>query len=325
MKIATLVAVCILALGCSIASAHHEKGTSSDKGHSHEQTKNKVTITVKGKYRYITSNGLPNHEHGDFPNRHNPNTIREQRMNLRVPVKPKINRKITKLDFGPFGVALNGLLFDPGTAEYWQNDFKSGWRYEALSGKLDLGLDKNNAHVQPNGMYHYHGLPTGLETKLQKKNELTHIGYAADGFPIYARYGYTDANDPKSKLKKMSSSYKLKTGTRPDGPRGKYDGTFVADFEYVADAGDLDECNGRFGVTPEYPKGTYHYYLTEDFPFIPRAFKGTPDKSFQRRGPPPGRRPGGRRPPRGGRPPFGPPSGRPPFGPPGRPLEPPPR
>ncbi|MFK7778874.1 MAG: YHYH protein, partial [Gimesia sp.] len=51
----------------------------------------------------------------------------------------------------------------------------------------------------------------------------------------------------------------------------------------------------------EFPDGTYHYYLTEDFPFIPRNYRGTPDSSFQKRGPgtrqrPPGPPPGGRRP-----------------------------
>ena len=50
-----------------------------------------------------------------------------------------------------FGVALNGVPFDPGTAEYWENDRSSDWRYDALSGKINLGLDQNNAHVQPNG------------------------------------------------------------------------------------------------------------------------------------------------------------------------------
>jgi len=55
----------------------------------------------------------------------------------------------------------------------------------------------------------------------------------------------------------------------------------------VKDAGDLDEANGRFGVTPEFPQGTYHYVLTDDFPFIPRQFKGTPDSSFFRHGPGP--------------------------------------
>jgi YHYH protein len=71
----------------------------------------------------------------------------------------------------------------------------------------------------------------------------------------------------------------------------------------VKGAGDLDECNGRVGVTPEFPGGTYHYYLTSDFPFIPRLYRGTPDSSFERHGPPGG--PNGGRP-GGGRPPGGP-------------------
>ena len=35
-------------------------------------------------------------------------------------------------------------------------------------------------------------------------------------------------------------------------------------------------------MTPEFPKGTYYYVLTEEFPFIPRKFKGTPDPSFSK-------------------------------------------
>ena len=76
-------------------------------------------------------------------------------------------------------------------------------------------------------------------------------------------------------------------------PGGTFDGTFVDDYEYIAGSGDLDECNGREGVTPEYPEGTYYYVLTDTFPFIPRSYRGTPDRSFERRGAPPG----GRRPP----------------------------
>ena len=52
-------------------------------------------------------------------------------------------------------------------------------------------------------------------------------------------------------------------------------GTFTQDFEYVAGLGDLDECNGRFGVTPEFPNGIYHYYITDAFPYIQRCVKGT--------------------------------------------------
>ena len=58
-------------------------------------------------------------------------------------------------------------------------------------------------------------------------------------------------------------------------PGGKYDGTFTADYEYVAGSGDLDECNGRFGVTPEYPQGIYYYCITEEFPQLARQWRGT--------------------------------------------------
>ena len=74
-------------------------------------------------------------------------------------------------------------------------------------------------------------------------------------------------------------------GNRPangDDPGGQHDGTFVQDFEFVEGSGDLDECNGRFGVTPEYPDGIYYYVLTDAFPFVPRMFRGTPNESFSK-------------------------------------------
>lgn len=266
------------------------------------QSANKVNIVTKGSYRYIFSNGIPDHKTGRFPNRNNPNSIRPQRNELRIPANPKVARKITPVRHSAFGVATNGILFDPGTAEYWNRNRRSGWNYEALSGKMNLGLDQSNAHVQPTGSYHYHGLPVALISQLKKPNQLTAIGYAADGFPIYSQYGYTDPNDPNSKIQKMKSSYRIKRGKRPNGPGGNFDGTFVEDYEFVEGSGDLDECNGRMGITTEFPDGIYHYYLTEDFPFIPRNYRGTPDPSFQKRGPGPGQRPPG--PPPGGRRPF---------------------
>ena len=58
------------------------------------------------------------------------------------------------------------------------------------------------------------------------------------------------------------------------------DGTFVADYEYVDGLGDLDECNGRECVTPEFPDGTYAYFLTDEWPWVPTYLRGTPDESF---------------------------------------------
>jgi hypothetical protein len=259
---------------------------------------NRISITTEGESRVIRANGLPDHATGRFPNAHNPNSIAPQNYVFRVPLHPVVAPQATKFVLQPFGIAINGVLFDPGANEWWNRDRNSGWQYEPMTGHLNLGVDENNAHVQPSGAYHYHGLPLGLLANIKGAQErMVLIGWAADGFPIYAPWAYTDAKDAKSPLKPMKASYRLKAGERPGGPGGNYDGTFVADFEFVVGAGDLDECNGRWGVTPEFPGGTYEYFVTKDFPFIPRLFRGIPDASFQRRGPPPGAGPG--RPPPG--------------------------
>ncbi|MGA0038233.1 MAG: YHYH protein [Pirellulales bacterium] len=274
---------------------------------------NRVSITVEGDDRVIRCNDMPSHRVGAFPNRGNPHSIAEQTTEVRLPAQPQVASAATMLHDPsrrgpplPFGIGVNGVLFDPGAAEFWMGDRAAGWNYEALGGAVALGLDTNHAHVQPGGLYHYHGLPTGLLAELGF-NELTTdtnghsplIGWAADGFPIYCLFGYTDGNDPQSGISKLTSSYRLKDGMRPGGsrgPGGSYDGAFVQDYNFVAGAGDLDECNGRMCITPEFPRGTYAYFLTEDWPVIPRGFRGTP---ISLKGPPgtPPQGPSGRRPP----------------------------
>ncbi|MEM1354860.1 MAG: YHYH protein [Planctomycetota bacterium] len=291
-----------------------------------------VEIEVRGGYRYITSNGIPDHEPGRFPNRGNPNRITEQSYRYRMPASPEANDEPTAMR-GVIGVALNGVPMDPGTAEFWDPDGRnsrsrdrsSGWNYDALSGKINLGLDDSNAHVQPTGAYHYHGLPVGLiklRQEAQTEPAMVLVGYAGDGFPMYASVAHEDAEAADSPLVPMKPSYRLKEGDRPGGnnaPGGRYDGTFVQDWEYVAGLGDLDECNGRFGVTPEYPDGTYYYMLTDSYPFIPRYYRGTPDRSFIRRSPGGADNAGDRpRGPRDAGPRQGPPPGERPDGPPPR-------
>ncbi|QDT50304.1 hypothetical protein Pan258_43610 [Symmachiella dynata] len=261
--------------------------------------RNQVSIKVDGDVRVIRANGIPNHSTGAFPNRGNPHRITAQKYLFRIPAEPEQARRITPLGLQDFGIAVNGIPFDPGAAEFFLGNRQSGWQYEALSGAVRLGIDGNYAHVQPTGAYHYHGLPTELLEilGLKKESHSPLVGWAADGYPIYAVYGYADAENPESKVKALASSYRLKSGRRPSGrgePGGKYDGTFVADYEFVEGAGDLDECNGRFSITPDFPAGTYAYFLTKEWPVIPRAFSGTPSRDFERSGPPGAR---GRRPP----------------------------
>ena len=68
-------------------------------------------------------------------------------------------------------------------------------------------------------------------------------------------YGY---NDDQSGLTAITSSYVIER-TQDGGDQG-YNG--IDDWNYVDGAGDLDECNGRFGPTPEYPEGIYHFVST---------------------------------------------------------------
>ena len=85
------------------------------------------------------------------------------------------------------------------------------------------------------------------------------IGWAYDGNPIYGPFAVVDGNK-----KFVQSSYRKLTGQRVDGPNISIypAGFFIEDFTYVEGTGDLDEHNGRFAPTPEYPNGVYAYYTT---------------------------------------------------------------
>ena len=90
------------------------------------------------------------------------------------------------------------------------------------------------------------------------------LGWAYDGHPIYGPYA-TANPDGSGPLKYLESSYAKISGiSRSDGPAlSAYEaGFFIEDYEYQEGFGDLDEHNGRFAVTPEYPNGVYAYYIT---------------------------------------------------------------
>jgi hypothetical protein len=281
-------------------------GVLCDYNHSALNSSASVNLTSTSKWscssttRTLAGNGVPDHEVGTFPNPGNPNTISAQTASATYTLSPVATSTATTLGgpSGALGYALNSVKFDPDTGGTCNDDGSScsliggtgNWRMEALGQKsFNFGADSSNAHVQPTGEYHYHGLPEGFVTKLNKGKAMTLIGWAADGFPIYARYGFTTATDATSSIKVMTGSYKTKAA--PDANRPATSlyamGTFKQDYEYVAGSGDLDECNGRTGVTPEFPKGTYHYYATDTYPFVQRCVKGAVTSSGQQ-GPPPG-------------------------------------
>jgi len=146
--------------------------------------------------------------------------------------------------------------------------------------KLKSNLDSSNGHYFLNNNpalgygYNYVGNPKSLRVALGDNLDnlgnvpttLTHspiIGFAYDGNPIYGPYGYQDPGNSTSSVVRMTTSYKLKT-SRPKGPATSeyFLGSFIEDYEYLHRSGSLDENNGRFCVTPDYPEGTYAYFVT---------------------------------------------------------------
>ena len=261
------------------------------------------TELISGSIRTITANSIPNHAVGLFGGgvgSLNPNAISPQSETYNITTSPIISSLTPLLSTsgsgasaGPqysFGILLNGVELDPVAAEPFPHEGMMSpnvnweWNLEALN--VNLGLDCNNAHVQPSGKYHYHGSPVlYLQGLSISSNQMTLIGYAADGFPIYYKYAYSSTTDINSSVITMTSSYQLKAGDRGgDGvtaPCETYNGVYSNDYEFVSGLGTLDEANGRAGVTPEYPSGTYYYIITDDFPSIPRYFRGTPSSDFE--------------------------------------------
>ncbi len=225
-----------------------------------------VTVTVNGDGRTIASNALPNHETGQFPNAGNPNTISEQAKTWTYTTTPTYVG--TPSIVREPGVALNGVKFEPDTAERVNCATGEQYRIEGLQDTFDLGMDFNNAHVQPTGEYHYHGVSDLLVEAYDNDEDLVLVGFAADGFLMYY-----------SKSGSYESSYVLSTEVRT-GTDCTYrdnavevagttaDGTYASDWVYVDGLGELDQCNGTI------VDGTYAYIVTEEYPFVPRCLMG---------------------------------------------------
>lgn len=228
-------------------------------------TAHETSITIQGDQRCIVSTGEPDHEVGTW----RPGAVVKPQDHLFcVDAVPQDTGTITdRVTIS--GMTLTGIPLRPGTAEYydptaergWSRDRSSGWNVEGVGGLI---MDAQNAHVDGDGMYHYHGIPEAVVSNL----EGTLFAYAADGFEIH----YVGGD--------VQSSYQLKEGERQGegAPDGVHDGTYVQDWEYVEGSGTLDECNGAM------LDGKYVYYATDTYPFFPRCFRGNVTESAMGRG-----------------------------------------
>ena len=243
------------------------------------------SVSVSGGSRTITSNGIPDHNVGMFPNMGNPNSISVQNKTFTITASPMKNNQVTALTTGNgqprywFGILDNSVILAPIAAELFTNtstgEDNTDWNENALSSNIRLGTDCNNSHVFPTGRYHHHATPSAYVADRNISNSTTtQVGWAADGYPIYYKYGNKNGS-----VVELASSFQLKTtergGDDVTAPSGCPDGTYTQDYEFVAGLGDLDECNGY-----DDPTLGYIYVITDTYPSIPRCFVGTPSDDF---------------------------------------------
>lgn len=170
------------------------------------------------------------------------------------------------------------------------------WNRDAILAEKG-GFDCAKAHPAM-GNYHHHQNPSAFNLDLVVISTICNLynadglyvidstshspllGFAYDGFPIYGAYAFQNVNG-SGPIVRMKSSYSLRNiTTRTTSPTGAtvtagpvvsatYPlGYFREDYEYTptssATPDYLDEHNGRFCVTPEYPNGIYCYFTTVD-------------------------------------------------------------
>jgi hypothetical protein len=88
------------------------------------------------------------------------------------------------------------------------------------------------------------------------------IGWAYDGNPIYGSFGYSNPND-RTSIKKLESGYDIVNVENRPSTEIFPIGYFVEDYDYTGN-GDLDQYNGRFGKTKDFPQGVYAYFTTTE-------------------------------------------------------------
>lgn len=233
----------------------------------------------------VRANGIPNH---DFESSLGC-CAREQNYAWSIPLNPVEDTDGSLAmapERGPIAVAVNGAAIygpedGPGSDAV---ALDQGYFVENRQ-RIELGVC--GGHSEQQGHYHYHwdancmhwhgSADGGIENydfaQVDGSEHSQIIGFAFDGYPIYGLYGY----DASGSLAEMTSSYRLKAS----GGNG-YNG--IDDWEYVAGLGDLDECNGHFGPTPEAPEGIYHYHSTRvngagglGFPYFLLCYHGVAD------------------------------------------------
>ena len=240
---------------------------------------------------YVEASGVPSYSTGPFRNNSYPSDLD---VTFQIPRSPQADTtgNNTEVGLGPQGVLVNGVaIFNYEDGRSYNN--QGIWNQDANVFEA-VGFDdapghpaslRNGGVSTPGGRvagrYHHHQNPTALRAQLgdDGSSHSPIIGFAFDGFPIYGPYGYDDPNDPTSAVVRIVSGFALRNitdrTTLPDGtvlPASLHGpslseialGGYGEDYIFDASNGHLDRRNGRLTITPEYPSGTYAYFITID-------------------------------------------------------------
>jgi hypothetical protein len=292
LTMAGLAAACLLNAQSNITS--WQLNTTGDKG-KYYALPGPTTVTLtdsSGVTRicttstsiYVRTKDLATYTMGPA---NNPNNPSGQNYIFKFPKSPsqQTGTKTTVPSGGAIGLAVNGVsLYGSRSADSYNTSTNTNtstgngvWHCDAWYNEGSTMDTSGNGHSDANKRYHYHANPK----KLYDDPATAHspiIGWAIDGYPIYGPYGYSTATNSGSAIKRLTSSYQLRSittrTTLADGSTASSAGPavsssfplgmYVEDYEYVSGLGDLDTLNGRYCVTPEYPSGTYAYFLSTD-------------------------------------------------------------
>ncbi len=249
---------------------------------------NVQTVQYSANNVYVSCTCIPGYSIGPWQG--NPNVASNQNFVFKITRHPQQNTGTgTAVGLGHTGVWSNGVsVFNADDGMTYNN--QGVWHRNAYVWEGN-SFDNCLGHPQQQGEYHHHVNPVCLYDDTDSTHHSPIIGYAFDGFPIYGAYAFSDT-DGTGAITRMRSSYQLRNindrttladGTTASFPGPSINGTYplgayIQDYEFVQGSGDLDIHNGRYCITPDYPQGTYAYFVTIDetlTPVYPYTMTGT--------------------------------------------------
>lgn len=252
-----------------------------------------ITIVSDGDpYPALAGNPLTNTNARLFPG--SANAIVDQSHNFTFNYRGGTNTvNPLAVSSGPIGIALNGVIITgPVNSEVTllgiSSALPAGFQWDSVSNRSSFAADACGGFPQNTGRYvyqsglflnngwmgnvtlsasnaYFNDTSFGVDKMRHANGHSKIVGFMFDGYPIYGPYGYINSLDSSSGTRQMLSSYRKKDIAQAGRiyTYAQYSaGTFIQDYEYVPNLGTLDQYNGRFCHTPDYPLGTYAYFMT---------------------------------------------------------------